>query len=527
MGFKKLISIALAFAMLPFLAPPKSAQQINAAAEYASYLAEYEVQSDISAAIQQLAHDADSTLTSASAALKKASKAVTTTSTTCCISEETTTSAYVPTKYNHLLGFSDDYVDFYESGYSSRYSDYRDITFDWDTTAYEYPELSVSSSDSYISAELLYNGSKPYGVRISISISSWYSGSANLTVTERFRDEYSGNTTAEEHNIYVEYYYQAETTTCSYPEETTPEPTTTVTPPYLDSVDPSSSPKNFTVGDTMAVYLYWGNDYYSVARYFTLDYDHDIISVEKGYDSLEITALKEGSTELIIKDYSYSNFYGISGYTNEFSVQITVSALPKIQSLGVDSTVIPVGKRAEIAVNWDKAGRHGLSYSYDSTMFSIEDEYAYDTVTYVDFRPLKTGTSDFTVIDKNGNALTLTFTVTDAVPVSTVTVPVPTTTTTTTTTTTSTTTTTVPSTILIEVVAGDANDDGTVSVADATLIMQYLASPSIFKLTNTQKRLADVSETSDGVTAEDALIIQRYLAGNITSLPYNSAAEKA
>ena len=511
MGFKKLISIALAFAMLPFLAPPKSAQQINAAAEYASYLAEYEVQSDISAAIQQLAHDADSTLTSASAALKKASKAVTTTSTTCCITEEMTTSAYVPTKYNHLLGFSDDYVDFHERGYSSWYSDYRDITFDWDTTAYEYPELSVSSSDSNISAELLYNGSKPYGVQISISISSWYSnsGSAEVTVTERFTDGYSGNTTVEEHSIHVEYYYQVETTT-------------TPAPPYIYNVSPTSSPKDFAVGDTMTVDIAWSYNSGYYDKYLSLSYDDDIISVEvsDSKTKLTITALKAGSTELYINDNSY---YGYGSHI----VPISVIELPKIQSLGVDSTVIPVGKRAEIAVNWDKAGRHGLSYSYDSTMFSIEDEYAYDTVTYVDFRPLKTGTSDFTVIDKNGNALTLTFTVTDAVPVSTVTVPAPTTTTTTTTTTTSTTTTTVPSTILIEVVAGDANDDGTVSVADATLIMQYLASPSIFKLTNTQKRLADVSETSDGVTAEDALIIQRYLAGNITSLPYNSAAGKA
>ena len=107
-------------------------------------------------------------------------------------------------------------------------------------------------------------------------------------------------------------------------------------------------------------------------------------------------------------------------------------------------------------------------------------------------------------------------TTTTAIPTTTTTTAAPTTTTTTapetTTTTTSApaTTTTVPegeeSGIL-----GDANNDGIVSVADATLIMQFLANPNGFKLTSSNQ--ADCAGSSDGVTSEDALAIQKYISG--------------
>lgn len=64
---------------------------------------------------------------------------------------------------------------------------------------------------------------------------------------------------------------------------------------------------------------------------------------------------------------------------------------------------------------------------------------------------------------------------------------------------------------------GDANDDGEVNVADATLIMQAAAAPSEYSVIS--KEQADVTGGSDGVTAADALAIQKFLVGTIAKLP--------
>ncbi|MCR4639273.1 carbohydrate-binding domain-containing protein [Ruminococcus sp.] len=80
-------------------------------------------------------------------------------------------------------------------------------------------------------------------------------------------------------------------------------------------------------------------------------------------------------------------------------------------------------------------------------------------------------------------------------------------------------------------VYGDANLDGSVDMSDCVLIMQSLANPSKFGTTGTNERhltvdgadLADVSERGNGITANDALSIQRYLLGTIKSLPESFA----
>ncbi len=90
-----------------------------------------------------------------------------------------------------------------------------------------------------------------------------------------------------------------------------------------------------------------------------------------------------------------------------------------------------------------------------------------------------------------------------------------TTTTTTTTTKTTTTTTTIknPSGGL----KGDANGDGSVDIADVIAIAAYVANPSQNSLSSAQISNADVHNSGDGLTANDALKIQQYLA-NICSL---------
>lgn len=63
------------------------------------------------------------------------------------------------------------------------------------------------------------------------------------------------------------------------------------------------------------------------------------------------------------------------------------------------------------------------------------------------------------------------------------------------------------------VLKGDANVDGEVTISDAVLIMQSLSNGDEYKLTAEGQVNADVAGNGDGVTASDALEIQKYVAG--------------
>ena len=58
--------------------------------------------------------------------------------------------------------------------------------------------------------------------------------------------------------------------------------------------------------------------------------------------------------------------------------------------------------------------------------------------------------------------------------------------------------------------SGDANEDGEVNLADAVLIMQSLSNPDEFQLTIKGQFNADVYNTGDGITVNDALQIQMW-----------------
>ncbi|MDE6664990.1 MAG: beta-mannosidase [Ruminococcus sp.] len=70
------------------------------------------------------------------------------------------------------------------------------------------------------------------------------------------------------------------------------------------------------------------------------------------------------------------------------------------------------------------------------------------------------------------------------------------------------TTTTTTGGISVPVTLGDANEDNKVNISDAVLIMQSIANPEEFKLTEKGKDNADVADRGNGVTAKDALAIQ-------------------
>lgn len=69
------------------------------------------------------------------------------------------------------------------------------------------------------------------------------------------------------------------------------------------------------------------------------------------------------------------------------------------------------------------------------------------------------------------------------------------------------------------VVYGDANLDGEVSVADAAAILQFLGNNEAFPLESAGKLNADVFNRGDGITPKDALSIQKYAAKMIGKLP--------
>lgn len=66
---------------------------------------------------------------------------------------------------------------------------------------------------------------------------------------------------------------------------------------------------------------------------------------------------------------------------------------------------------------------------------------------------------------------------------------------------------------------GDANEDNKVTISDAVAILQSLANPEKYSLTEQGKDNADVYNRGDGVTGSDAASIQRYDAQAIHELP--------
>ena len=71
---------------------------------------------------------------------------------------------------------------------------------------------------------------------------------------------------------------------------------------------------------------------------------------------------------------------------------------------------------------------------------------------------------------------------------------------------------------------GDANNDGGVDMSDVVLIMQSLANPNKYTLTAPGIYNADVYEAGSGITANDALTIQKLLLGLISKLPESYAS---
>ena len=135
------------------------------------------------------------------------------------------------------------------------------------------------------------------------------------------------------------------------------------------------------------------------------------------------------------------------------------------------------------------------------------------TTTTTTTVPMTTTTTTTTV---PATTTTTTTTVPETTTTTTTTVPV---TTTTTTTTLPATTTTTPATTLPKPsLAGDANCDKTVDIADVVLIKCYIINPNEYKLSAQGFANADVHGSSNGLNAQDAVAIAKHILHVIPSL---------
>ncbi len=69
--------------------------------------------------------------------------------------------------------------------------------------------------------------------------------------------------------------------------------------------------------------------------------------------------------------------------------------------------------------------------------------------------------------------------------------------------------------------AGDANGNGSVDIADAVLIKCYILNPSKYSISSQGRANADVQGNGNGINFQDALAIQKFILGDIKSLPVN------
>ena len=115
-------------------------------------------------------------------------------------------------------------------------------------------------------------------------------------------------------------------------------------------------------------------------------------------------------------------------------------------------------------------------------------------------------------------ATTTTTTTTIPATTTTTTTTIPATTTTTTTTIPATTTTTPATTLPKPSLAGDANCDKTVDIADVVLIKCYIINPNEYKLSAQGFANADVHGSSNGLNAQDAVAIAKHILHVIPSL---------
>ena len=282
----------------------------------------------------------------------------------------------------------------------------------------------------------------------------------------------------------------------------------------------------------------------------------DASGEETPLESVKLTSIAVTYTKTVTVPYTDSVKKSI-GETVEFADETANNIKVPYADLGIDESKNVYAIRFDVSANSDikkLVYNFGTSTSDEASGYWYQDEASYvklnagDSAELMWIIPDKIAgkTANTNIIGKDGevyfgyyygeaDALSIdnievyydepvtTTTTTTTTSTTTTTTSTTTTTTTTTkaTTTTTTTTTTPPVTTTTApkvTLYGDVNEDGSVDISDATLIMQFLIDGSL-EISPVGKLNGDVSNNGDGITSADALAIQRYLANLIDTLP--------
>ena len=297
----------------------------------------------------------------------------------------------------------------------------------------------------------------------------------------------------------------------------------------IETNDPNMMPLEAKEGDTV---IYFGFKVKDTANngVYQIKWDRDYTMAS----SLE-NLLFGGSLPLTITDGSITVNRSTTTTTTPATTTTTTTTLPETTT--TTTTTVPATTTTttttlpETTTTTTTLPETTTTTTIPATTTTTTTTIPETTTTTTTTVPMTTTTTTTTVPATTTTTTTTvpatTTTTTTTIPATTTTIPattttttttVPATTTTTTTTIPATTTTTPATTLPKPSLAGDANCDKTVDIADVVLIKCYIINPNEYKLSAQGFANADVHGSSNGLNAQDAVAIAKHILHVIPSL---------
>ena len=271
----------------------------------------------------------------------------------------------------------------------------------------------------------------------------------------------------------------------------------------IETNDPNMMPLEAKEGDTV---IYFGFKVKDTANngVYQIKWDRDYTMAS----SLE-NLLFGGSLPLTITDGSITVNRSTTTTTTPATTTTTTTTLPETTT--TTTTTVPATTTTTTTT---------LPETTTTTTTTLPETTTTTTTTLPETTTTTTTTLPETTTTTTTTLPETTTTTTTNVPMTTTTTTttVPATTTTTTTTVPATTTTTPATTLPKPSLAGDANCDKTVDIADVVLIKCYIINPNEYKLSAQGFANADVHGSSNGLNAQDAVAIAKHILHVIPSL---------